>query len=195
MEDYLLDPANHNKDLHPAIGNLLNLQFTYGHDKEAEKLDDNAFTDLCLAEFIKHNNLTSIDASMFKSDTMVKADDEEDKEYSEDEDEDFDDGYTEITNNTFKVIDDSNEMYGSTLQDLIAQFHFFISPDRHVCCIDSMNLSSSTKDKLVDYLYSHICKQEDTGAMEIIFLQPGNVLNRTGVYVSNIQEEKVDSLV
>lgn len=196
VEQYLLDPANRGKDLHPAIGNLLNLQFTYGHDKEKEGLDDNEFTLLCVDEFIKHNNLEGITSGMFTANTDAEAakEDEEDEEYTDgDEEEEEDD--LDFFGGAFTVIDEKNELFGSSLQDLIAIFHFFVSPDMGVCCIDSMDLSYQKKDELVEFLCQHLCDSEDEGAMELIFLQPGNILNRTGTFVKGISDEEIEKRI
>lgn len=196
VEQYLLDPANRGKDLHPAIGNLLNLQFTYGHDKEKEGLDDNEFTLLCVDEFIKHNNLEGINSGMFTANTDAEAakEDEEDEEYTDgDEEEEEDD--LDFFGGAFTVIDEKNELFGSSLQDLIAIFHFFVSPDMGVCCIDSMDLSYQKKDELVEFLCQHLCDSEDEGAMELIFLQPGNILNRTGTFVKGISDEEIEKRI
>lgn len=196
VEQYLLDPANRGKDLHPAIGNLLNLQFTYGHDKEKEGLDDNEFTLLCVDEFIKHNNLEGITSGMFTANTDAEAakEDEEDEEYNDgDEEEEEDD--LDFFGGAFTVIDEKNELFGSSLQDLIAIFHFFVSPDMGVCCIDSMDLSYQKKDELVEFLCQHLCNSEDEGAMELIFLQPGNILNRTGTFVKGISDEEIEKRI
>lgn len=196
VEQYLLDPANRGKDLHPAIGNLLNLQFTYGHDKEKEGLDDSEFTLLCVDEFIKHNNLEGITSGMFTANTDAEAakEDEEDEEYTDgDEEEEEDD--LDFFGGAFTVIDEKNELFGSSLQDLIAIFHFFVSPDMGVCCIDSMDLSYQKKDELVEFLCQHLCDSEDEGAMELIFLQPGNILNRTGTFVKGISDEEIEKRI
>lgn len=196
VAEYIQNPENHDKSLHPAIGNLINLQFTYGHDKEAEGLGDNEFTLECLDEFIKHNNISGVTDSMFASQSEMAAtdDDDEEEEYT-DGDEELDEDDMDFIAGNFTVIDESNVLYGSSLQDLIAIFHFFISPDMGVCCFDSMNLSYQKKDELVDMLYNHICDQDDEGAMEIIFLQPGNILNRTGLFVKNINSDEVEKKI
>lgn len=193
--DYITDSSNYGKDLHPAIGNLLNLQFTYGHDKDKEGLGDNEFTQLCLSEFIKANNIPNVTANMFVAQQeLTPQDDEEDEEYSDDEEGEEEDDL-EIYGGTFTVIDEKNELFGSSLQDLIGIFKFFVSPDMGVCGINSMDLSYQKKDELVDFLYKHLCEYDDEGAMELIFLQPGNILNRTGLYVKGITESDMEQRV
>ena len=78
VKEYLSNPENFGKELHPAIGNLLNLQFTYGHDKDKEGLDDSQFTLLCVEEFIKHENIPNVEASYFTAQVEQSQDTEED---------------------------------------------------------------------------------------------------------------------
>lgn len=193
VRDYICDPNNYNKDLHPAIGNLLNLQFTYGHDKDKEGLNDKEFTQLCLDEFIKHEGIQGVDSSMFKAKEESMEDIEEDAEYTDGDEENEDD--VEIGDNMFTVVDESDMVFGATIQDLIHQFKFFISPKYKVCGIDAIDMYYTKKDELVDYLCQHICDEDADGAMQIVFLQPGNILNRTGLYVNNISEDVVASKV
>lgn len=193
VRDYICDPNNYNKDLHPAIGNLLNLQFTYGHDKDKEGLNDKEFTQLCLDEFIKHEGIQGVDSSMFKAKEESMEDVEEDAEYTDGEEENDDD--VEIGDSMFTVVDESDMVFGATIQDLIHQFKFFISPKYKVCGIDAIDMYYTKKDELVDYLCQHICDEDADGAMQIVFLQPGNILNRTGLYVNNISEDVVASKV
>lgn len=193
VRDYICDPNNYNKDLHPAIGNLLNLQFTYGHDKDKEGLNDKEFTQLCLDEFIKHEGIQGVDSSMFKAKEESMEDVEEDAEYTDGDEENDDD--VEIGDSMFTVVDESDMVFGATIQDLIHQFKFFISPKYKVCGIDAIDMYYTKKDELVDYLCQHICDEDADGAMQIVFLQPGNILNRTGLYVNNISEDVVASKV
>ena len=191
---YLTNPDNFGKEVHPAIGNLLNLQFTYGHDKGKEGLDDKAFTNLCIDEFIKHNNLTGIDSSMFIAKEESK-DVEEDKEYEDDEDsldslEDM-----EIDDSIFTVVDESDVAYGVSIQDLIKNFKFFVSEKYGVCGIDAHDLSYQTKDNLITFLVNHMCDENSKGAMELVFLQSGNILKHTGCYVSNITNSDIEEHV
>lgn len=193
VKDYLLCEDNYGQDLHPVIGNLLNLQFSYGHDKDAEKLTDEEYTILCLSEFIKENNL-DVNVGMFKASSIVE-DVEEEDEYTdgEEEDVDFDDG--EYGNTDFALIDESNVMYGSTIQDLIRVFGFVASKSRRVCGVDITKLNRKQKDGLIDYLDSHVCDEEDEGSMQIVFLQESNILNNTGVWVRGIDGSQLETRI
>ena len=191
VEDYLINPENFGKDLHPAIGNLLNLQFSYGHDKDAEGLKDDEFTMLCVEEFIKHNNLEGIEASFFVAQQENAVDEEEEDEYSDEDDGELEEDF-EINDGIFTVIDESQVAYGCTIQDLIANFNFFVSETHGICGINSMNLHYTKKDELVEFLYNHICEPEEPGAMEIVFLQAGNILNHTGLFVRGINNDDIE---
>lgn len=194
VKKYLLDPSNHGKDMHPAIGNLLNLQFNYGHSKE-EGLTDDELTMMCIDEFIKHNGIEGITSADFKAAKLV-VDKEDEVEYEDDEDEEFLSGGSEdISNSYFSVVDESNVMYGSSVHDLIKVFGSFVSPERKICGINTLEMGYKKKDELVDFLCDHICEPETTGAMEVIFLQEGNILNRTGLYVSGITGSEVDTRI
>ena len=187
--DYLLDSNNYGKDLHPVIGGLLNLQFTYGHNKSVEGLNDDEFTKVCLEEFIKNNNLSGIQADWF-----VAGNYDSTADTNEDEDEDYDDvdggeiEIDEVSENTFKIVDESGVIYGSSIQDMLNVFNFIISNKLKVCGINATRLSSDNKDKVVEYLFNHVCDDDADGALEVVFLQSGNILNRTGIYVNNIKD-------
>lgn len=195
VRDYITNPENFGKDIHPAIGNLLNLQFTYGHDKEKEGLSDSEFTQLCLEEFIKHEDVPNITASMFVA-QEEKADDtdEEDDGYEDGEDEDVEnvEGYDQ---KSFALIDESSNIYGSSIHDLIKTFGLFVSPSHKVCGIDLNVLDYKKKEALIEFLSNHACSEEAEGAMEVVFMQEANILNRTGIYVNNIKGSELETRI
>ena len=193
VREYLTDPESQGKDIHPAIGNLINLQFTYGHDKEKEGLSDTEFTSLCIDEFIKHEGLTGIDSSMFKAQEVVE-DVEEDDEYN-DEDEEMDEGDMEYGETDFALIDESDKVYGSSIQDLIKIFGCFVSRVKGVCGIDLNVLGYKKKEAIVEFLSEHVCDKDASGAMEIVFLQEAGILNRTGVFVNNIDGSQIEARI
>ena len=41
----------------------------------------------------------------------------------------------------------------------------------------------------------HACDQYDPGAMEVVFLQEAGILNRTGIYVNNIDGSEVETRI
>ena len=165
--EYILDKENHNKELHPVIGNLLNLQFSYGHSKDGEHLSDDEYTKLCLSEFIKNNNL-NVDAELFKGQAN-KAEDIEEEEYDDVENnDDVDD--IEYYESDFSVIDETNIVYGTSVQELISIFGYVVSKKLRICGIDTRVLGSKKKEALIDFLYKHICDAEEEGSMQIVFL-------------------------
>lgn len=197
VKDYVTNPDNFGKDLHPAIGNLLNLQFTYGHDKDKEGLNDGEFTLLCLKAFMEHEGIEGIDPSNFIAQSESVKEVEEDKDYDDDEDEtDFDDiangGYGD---SDFAAIEEDSKVYGASVHDLIKIFGCFVSKSKRICGIDLNILNYKKKDDLVEFLADHACDESDPGAMEIVFLQEANILNRTGVYVNNIDGSDVEARI
>lgn len=211
VKNYLLDDKNKGQIIAPAIGSLLNLKFKYGHSK-SEGLTDDELTKTCLKEFIVHNGLegicnpddylTQTEANKLKGITDSPSnsnvhDIEEDLDngYEDDADEE---GFVDIdddsifTNSEFVPVDESDKMYGCSVQDLILTFGNFVSKTRKVCGIDMRNISETKTDAIIDYLYEHVCDENDDGAMEIMFLQNCNILSRTGVFVKGIDGSEVE---
>lgn len=195
VKDYLSDPNNFGKDLHPAIGNLLNLQFTYGHDKGAEGLSDGDFTMLCVKEFIEHEGVENAKPEYFIAQKEQVEDIEEDEEYTDDEDELDLDGSGDYSDTDFALIDESSKVYGASIHDIIKIFGCFVSKSKKVCGIDLNILNYKKKESLIEYLSEHACDENDPGAMEIVFLQESNILNRTGIYVNNIDGSQVETRI
>lgn len=186
VKAYLTNPENFGKDLHPAIGNLLNLQFSYGHDKDKEGLSDGEFTQLCVREFIEHEHLDGIEPSFFIAQKEQSHDVEEDDEYTDGDDEPEEDA--EFGSSDFTLLDESSKLYGSSIHDIIRIFGAFTSVSKGICGIDTSKLGYKKKEEMIEFLAQHVCEQDDPGAMEVVFLQESNVLNRTGIYVRNIKE-------
>lgn len=192
VKSYVLDPSNHGKDIHPAIGNLLNLQFSYGHDKDKEGLQDDEFTTLCLSEFIKENNL-DVSIDLFKTQKEIIVDEEEDTEYDEGDEDDIELEDLDYAENSFSIIDETNTLYGSSIQDLIRIFGMFVSQAKRICGINIAKLNYKQKDNLIDFLEKHVCDETAEGSMEIVFLKDANVLNYTGLYVKNIDGSALET--
>lgn len=193
IRSYVTDPENFGKDLHPAIGNLLNLQFTYGHDKDKEGYSGTEFTQLCLEEFIKNEGLTDIDPNSFKTNIEQVEDVEEDKEYSdgdEDDPNDLDDG---SVTTSFALIDEKDVVYGATIHEIIKQFNLFVSVRQRVCGVNLNAFNYKQKEEIVEFLSEHTCTEDAPGAMEVVFLQEANILNRTGIYVNNIDGSALEA--
>lgn len=187
---YITNPENYGKDLHPAIGNLLNLQFSFGHDKDKEGLSDDAFTTLCLKEFMDHYGI-NLEISLFKTSTKLDDDIEEDEEYSDDEDSDGDIDDSEIGETDFALIDEGSEIFGMAIQDLIKQFGLVVSKQHRICGIDMSTIHYSRQEELIDFLAKHKCEKEDDESMQIVFLRDGNVPFNTGVYVRDISGSEI----
>ena len=194
VKDYLMNSENWGKDIHPAVGNLLNLQFTYGHDKAKEGLSDSEFTLLCIEEFIKHENLEGIDSSKFVAQKEQSQDIEEDEEYTDDDEDELDD-LGEYSESDFALVDESSKVYGASIHDLIKIFGCFVSQSKGVCGINLNILNYKKKELIIDFLADHACNKGDQGAMELVFLQESNILNRTGFYVNNISGSDVEARI
>lgn len=185
--DYLTNPENFGKDLHPVIGNILNLRFNFGLDKSG--LEGEELTAAILQKFIQEYNL-GIDPNNFKAGSHDEHKDEEDeKEYSEEEDEQEE--YGEIAGNDFALIDEDSSLYGVSLQELISIFGLVVSKEQRICGVDVRVIPSNKFDELVDYLADHKCEPNEEGAMEVVFLKEHNVILRTGVWVKDIDGSAV----
>lgn len=193
VKSYIIDQENWGKDLHPAIGNLLNLQFSYGHDKDKEGLSDNEFTQLCLDEFIKHEGIEGVTSDKFKTDIEQVKEVEEDKEYSDGDEEDELDGDEGDVTTTFALIDEDDVVYGATIHDIIKQFNLFVSKSQKVCGVNLGVFNYKQKEDIITFLSDHVCDENAPGAMEIVFLQEANILNRTGVFVNNIDGSAMEA--
>lgn len=204
VKSYLLDENNKGKIIAPAIGSLINLKFTYGNKKTGDMTDDQ-FTKHCLEQFIEHQGLTGIcdpkdyltqeDVNGIEENKKYIYDDEEDDGYDDSDDEDgfIDlDEDMEFSEGDFIQIDESDKTYGCTVQDLIQTFGNFVSKSKRICGIDIRTISKAKLETLIDYLYKHVCEEDELGAMEIMFLQNCNILKRTGVYVKDIDGSEVE---
>ena len=191
VKDYLLDSKNHNETLHPVIGGLLNLQFTYGLEKE---YSGNELTRQALKAFIERNNL-DIDYTLFDIplDEVVEDDEDEDDGYSDGDE--GDDGFEDLDSNTaFQLIDESDKLFGSTPQDLIKEFGVVLSQSMHLCGIDMEVVPYKEKDNLIDYLCMHQVSDEQIGkdnALELVFLRSSNTLFRTNVWVNGVDRAEM----
>lgn len=196
---YITNPDNFNKAIHPAVGGLINLQFNYGRGGEAKeymggKYSDEEFLLLNLDDFIKENNL-DVRAEWFKA-SQTKEDKEEDKEYTDDDENDDDLDLSEYAEDdrNFTLVDESNKFFGSTVQDIIGIFGVCVLADKQICGVDMRNIYYKKKDALIDYIATKQCKDNDKEALEVVFLLDGNILNNTGVFVKGIDQDKLDKI-
>lgn len=201
VADYLSNPENWHKPILPAISGLINLQFNYGRGDDAktyvgpngEKYTDQEFLELNIADFLKENHIDA-DPSWFKATDNKAQDEEEDKEYSDggDEDDIMDmvEGDEDIK--AFKLVDESDKTFGSSIHDMINVFGACILMQQKICGINTKNMYYKKKDALIDYLMNYICDENDPGALQIVFLTDSNVLNYTGIYVKNLDNDELE---
>lgn len=202
VADYLSDPENWHKAIYPAISGLINLQFNYGRGDDAkayvgpngEKYDDQQFLELNIGDFLKENHIDA-DPSWFKAGDNKAEDKEEDKEYSEDEGDEDDimdvvEGDDDIR--SFTLVDESDKTFGSSIHDMINVFGACILVQQRICGISTKNMYYKKKDALIDYLMQYMCDPEDPDGLQIVFLNDANVLNYTGVYVKNLDNDKLE---
>lgn len=202
VADYLSNPENWHKAIYPAISGLINLQFNYGRGDDAkayvgpngEKYDDQQFLELNIGDFLKENHIDA-DPSWFKAGDNKAEDEEEDKEYSEDEGDEDDimdmvEGDDDIR--SFTLVDESDKTFGSSIHDMINVFGACILVQQRVCGISTKNMYYKKKDALIDYLMQYMCDPEDPDGLQIVFLNDANILNYTGVYVKNLDNDKLE---
>lgn len=204
VADYLGNPENWHKNIHPAIGGLINLQFNYGRGDEAKaytapdgtKYTDQQFLELNISDFLKENHIDAqpdwFRANETTADEKIEAD--ADVEYSDEEEEDdvADLDYSADAQ-VFSCIDESNKLFGSSVQDLIATFGACILPGQHICGLDVRNIYFKKLDALIDFLTSYLCDPDDEGALQIVFLNNANILKYTGQYVKGIRASEFET--
>jgi len=200
VADYITDPSHWNQPLHPAIGGLINLQFNYGRggdakayvDENGNHVTDAEFLEMNLADFIKENGLNVDPHTFFEDKDQVQAetqDEEEDKEYDDDDDENPDDIATSISDDpdkVFSVVDESDKTFGSSLQDIISVFGCCLLENQRVCGIDLRGMSNKGRNSMIDAICEYVCEPTDSKGLQLVFLKDGNILDKTGVYVSGI---------
>ena len=119
---------------------------------------------------------------------------EEDEEYTDDDEDELDD-LGEYSESDFALVDESSKVYGASIHDLIKIFGCFVSQSKGVCGINLNILNYKKKELIIDFLADHACNKGDQGAMELVFLQESNILNRTGFYVNNISGSDVEARI
>lgn len=207
IKNYLVNPENWNKIIDPAVGGLINLQFTYGRGDSAkdyvgpngETYDDNQFLQLNIGSFIEEFGLesTGVKAEYFFANQTAldqKNEADEDTEYSDDE-EDMDDMIESTENDAkYTVIDESNQLFGSSIHDMINIFGVCCLKAQKICGINTKNMYYKNKDAIIDYLMNFICDEDDPDGLQIVFLTDANVLKYTGCYVKNVNVDKLEKL-
>lgn len=201
VADYLSNPENWHKAIYPAISGLINLQFNYGRGEDAksyvgpngETYNDQEFLELNIGDFLKENGINA-EPKWFKAGDNKAQDEEEDKEYSEDESEDdtidLVEGDEDVR--SFTLIDESDKTFGSSIHDMINIFGACILVQQRICGISTKNMYYKKKDALIDYLLQYVCDAEDPDGLQIVFLNDANILNYTGIYVKNLDNDKLE---
>lgn len=202
VSDYVKDESNYNKAIEPAIGNLLGLQFDFGVAKEFAKeyTEDNGYTKEEIANkmrlipleqlrrFIDEYNL-GVDYKLFGGVDLHE--EEEEEEGYDDVDENELEEENDDVGGVFALIDESDVPYGISVQDLIRQFGLVVSKELGICGIDLTKVKKSKKDELISLLESSTCSSADEGALNLVFLNYNNVLNRTDIYVKDLVTSSV----
>ena len=204
VSNYVKDESNYNKAIEPAIGNLLGLQFDFGISKEFAKeyTEDNGYTKEEIANkmrlipleqlrrFIDEYNI-GVDYKLFGGADLHE--EEEEEEGYDDVDENELEEENEEIGGVFALIDESDVPYGISVQDLIRQFGLVVSKELGICGIDLTKVKKSKKDELISLLESSTCNSTDEGALNLVFLNYNNVLNRTDIYVRDLVTSSVAS--
>ena len=95
---------------------------------------------------------------------------------------------------SFSMISEKDELFGSSVHDLVSIFGVCVIEHKRVCAINTKDMYFKTKDAILDYLMDHICDREEDGALEIVFLNDANVLNYTGQFVKGINPEILEKI-
>jgi hypothetical protein len=125
-------------------------------------------------------------------------DTEVEEEEGYDESDEFDEDGTPIESEAemdFQLIDDSNNVFGIDMRDVIREFGIVVSKKKKTCGINVANLSFRCKDKLSDYLSSHVCDQDEDGAMQIVYLKDNNTVLNTECYVKDVTSKQLEKII
>lgn len=187
VRDYLIDENNWGKDLHPAIGKLINLQFNYGLNSKFKKEE---LTREALKMFISTNELNIEHEYFISKDNII--DDRVDEQYEDLTEEEIELLFEEgIYDGQFTLIDEEDELYGVSINELIKIFGLIVSVDRGICGVDTTIMSYKTKNQVIEYLSKRQCEPQEEGSMQIVFLKNNNILFETGIYVKDIEGSEV----
>lgn len=211
--DYVNNKDNWNQPLHPVIGNLLSLQFDYDVTKEFEAeygkddLKNNhtkaekeaAQKEIPIEQLKRFFNAYNIDLDP-KMFSMVaesfNAEEEEDSVYDDEDNlDDMEVMEFERLESDFALLDESDEIFGIDIRDIIRQYGLCIDMSKKMCGINTAAMYYKKKDEMVDYLGEHMCDKNDDGALQIVYLRDNNTLFYTGVYVRDIAGSKMNALL
>ena len=182
VKAYLSDSSNWGKEIHPAIGSLINLQFNYGRGESAgkytgpngEKYNDQEFLELNIGDFIKENGINA-EAGYFKANAISKM---EEADKQEKEKDDYDDkGDTEEfdmesdlieteDDSEYKLVSEKDVLFGASIHDIINTFGCCLLRDKGICGINTKNMNHKQLDKMLDFIGSYGYEEaegEETG--------------------------------
>lgn len=194
------------KEVDPVMAKLMTLAFDYGVEAQmkteaqiaglsGEAVDKYmaALDTRRLRAFIENNpemfeglNITWIENVSQMMATQLE--EEEDVGYEDDDDDD-----EEITEYEFAMIDESNEIFGLSVQDIIEMFGLLVSEDRGICGIDIRRLKPKELEAVADIIEAHTCEPEEEGAMEVLLMKQNRLILKPGVYVKGIQGNDLKS--
>lgn len=207
--DYLSNQENWNKDIHPAIGSLINLQFNYGRGDEAsayvgpngEKYTDQEFLELNIGDFLKENQIPA-EPTWFKFNESMNEQKKEEAEKESDGYYDTDDEELEVDDilieaedsmGIFSQIDESNKLFGSSIQDIINIFGCCVLVPQKLCGINIKGYNWKQVDLIIEFLVKYECEKDDPDALRIVFLKDGNVLKYVDFWVKNIKASELEA--
>lgn len=207
VANYLSNPENWHKAIHPAIGGLINLQFNYGRGDDAkayvgpngETYSDSEFLELNIADFLKENGINA-DPKWFSADEMIDEREEEEEEgYDDNDDDEFnpdemDGELSEEVASVYKKIEEDNSLYGSDISDLVKTFGCVALPGKKIIGFDVRDMNWRNRDALIDWLEPYTINDGESteGAMEIAFFKEGNIFNKTDIYVKGISPAEAE---
>ena len=206
---YIEDKNNWGKAIHPVIGSLLSLQFDFGVTEEfkqkyteangytKEEIDEGlkGISVEQIARFIAEYNI-DVDSRNFVATTHENTEEPEDAGYDDSEEFDEDGNPIETTEEyEFSLVDDSNEIFGIDVRDVIKTFGVVVSKKRRICGLDTSIMTFRAKDSLADYLVSHLCEEDEEGAVQIVYLKDNNTLLNTGQYVSDVNTRQLEKIL
>lgn len=216
IRDYIIgeqqkfDSGQPIKDINPVMAKLMTLAFDNGVEKkmqaeakeaglsgeELEKYMSNLdarrlikFVELN-PDWIGDNNITWIDSILGKVKLGV-TDAEEDTGYDDDEDEE---GSDELTEYEFALIDESQEIYGLNVADIIEMFGLIVSRERKLCGVDVRRLKQNQLESLAQLFESKACEPNEDGAMEVVLMRQNRLMLRPGLWVKNINGSDIEKV-
>ena len=220
--DYVTNPDNYGKTLHPVIGSLLGLQFDYGVSKELkERFSGKEGIDYTkeekdaaekyspmerLARFIKAHNL-DIPITNFQEVHLEEEKPEENDGY-DDYDGDFEDGLVDNgieadDADDYKLINEDNVEYGVKIVDLIRTFDYVYSKSKHLLGLNWAKFPEAKRNKIINLLntkkYTQGIDDDRDDVMVVKFLDVDSSLkpdnNTTQLLVAGVSEASIVKII